>query len=113
MTDTPPTAKQALIEAAIRHSAAENVSSQYKLERIATRLAVFGLIELLEKDDPMRDLIRAYFKYETSSLPVFLDEDKLDKMTEARSDFSASAEAVAEQMFEGENEVKRLLGIPL
>ena len=108
---TTPTAKDALIEAAKRHANIDPTAYFNQEIHLAKRLAVFGLIDLLGKDDPMRDVLKAYQEFETLSFPVMLSEDKCAGMETAIEDMTAAAEAKGEEMWKELESIKEQLGI--
>lgn len=108
---TPLSAKDALIEAAKKHGTIDPAAHFGQEELLAKRLALFGLIELLGKDDPMKDVLKSYRKFDVLSFPVMLSEDKCDSMEAAIEDFRAAAEAHADAMDEELRGIKEQLGI--
>lgn len=110
---TPPSAKDALIEAAKKHGKIDPTAHFGQEELRAKRLAVFGLIELLllSNDDPMADVLKSYREFDALSVPVMQSEERCDTMETVIEDFCAAAEAYADAMRKELRDIKDQLGV--
>ena len=106
-----PSAKDALIEAAKKHGKIDPTAHFGQEEMLAKRLALFGLIELMSKKDPMTDVLKSYRTFDVLSFPVMLSEEKCDSMETAIEDFRAAAQAHVDAMNKELHNIKEQLGI--
>lgn len=103
--DQKPTAKDALMEAARKYGDIEAQARTAQTMSVAKSLAIMGLIELLDGDDPMRDVLNSWRKFDILSFPVRLNREKVDAMEIEVEDFRAAAEAVTDVMAEKLEEI--------
>lgn len=106
-----PTAKELLISTARQFAQIDPSAHFGQQNDFAKRLAVMGLIDLLDKNDPMRDVLMTWHKFNVLSFPVGLNADKCDSMETELDDFRAASEAALDDMTEQWNDIKRDLGL--